>query len=229
MDNQERDPARYGEERRAFLARLEACLDRNEPQPALDMARERLRQSPGDSDARVGICRALIQMGRIDEAGRMLEEVEDSIAGLAQIYACFGDICIRKGMEDSAEEFYRRSMILNPGTHWARDILERLKGAGREGSVDAGAETKREGIEIPLDFRTSTLAELFIRQGHLKDAEDLLEKIVAAEPQNGKASMLLAEVRSRITAEAAEKRNAEVAAELSRWLDQLGRARGRVA
>ena len=225
MDNQELHPAEYEQERKAFLAQLEGCLDRNEPQAALDLARERLRLSPGDPDARVGICRALIRLGRIGEAGEVLEEVEEIIANLSQIYACMGDVCIKKGMEDSAEEFYRRSMILNPGTHWARDILEKLKGVEEPRGTDEGRKTE-EDAGIPADFRTATLAELFIRQGHLRPAEELLEKIIGQEPQNEKAAGLLQEVRSRMRAGASEERHAGIITELSRWLDNIGRVRG---
>jgi len=214
--------------RKAFLAGLEGCLERNEPEAALDLARERLKKIPGDPDARVGICRALIQLGRVGEAGVALEEVEKIIANLSHIYACIGDLCIKRGMEDSAEECYRRSMILDPGEHWARDILERLKGAVEPGGT--GAEEKSgEDAEIPPDFRTLTLAELFIRQGHLREAGELLDKIVGQEPQNEKASGLLQEVRGRMLAEAAEKRNAGIVSELSRWLDNIGRVRGHAA
>jgi tetratricopeptide (TPR) repeat protein len=228
MDNQEPSPAGYGEERKAFLAELEGCFDRNELEAALDLARGRLRKSPADPDARVGICRALLHLGRIDEAGEALDEVEEIIATLSQIYACIGDLCIKKGMEDSAEEFYRRSMILNPGAHWARDILERLKGIEEPGGTAAG-ERSGEDAGIPSDFRTPTLAELLIRQGHLQDAGELLEKIVGQEPQNEKASGLLQEVRGLMVAEAAEKRNAGIVSELSRWLDNIGRVRGHAA
>jgi tetratricopeptide (TPR) repeat protein len=232
MDNQELYPVGYEQERKAFLAQMEAYLDRNEPQAALDLARERLRRSPGDPDARIGICRAWLQQGRIDEAGEMLEEVEEIIANFSQIYACIGDLCIKKGMEDSAEELYRRSMILNPGVHWARDILERLKGVEEREGTDTEGETEGEtegDAGIPPDFQTVTLAELYIRQGHFRPAEELLERIVGQEPQNEKAAGLLREVRGRILGNASGERYAGVIAELSRWLDNISRVRGHAA
>lgn len=232
MDNQELYPAGYEQQKKAFLAQLESCLDRNEPQAALDLARERLKQSPGDPDALVGIGRAWIMEGRIDKAGEMLDEVEGIIANLSRIYSFMGDVCIKKGMENEAEEFYRRSIILNPVEHRARDIIRWLSGIQDSHGTDAETqpeEKSEKGSEIPHDFRTPTLAELFMRQGHLRQAEELLEKIVDQEPQNEKASRLLQEVRDRMRAQAAEQRNAALIAELSRWLDQMDRVRGHVA
>jgi tetratricopeptide (TPR) repeat protein len=233
MNNRELYPEGFEQERKAFLAQMEACIDRNEPQAVLDLARERLRRSPGDPDARIGICRAWLQQGKIGEAGEMIEEVEEIIANLSQIYACIGDVCVKKGMEDSAETFYRRSVILNPGVHWVRDTLERLKGVEEpheEEPHETDAEVKtEEDAGIPPDFQTATLAELYIRQGHLRPAEELLVKIVGQEPHNEKAAWLLQEVQDRILAEATQERYAGIVAELSRWLDHIDRARGHAA
>jgi tetratricopeptide (TPR) repeat protein len=228
MDNREFYPAGYEQERKVFLSQMEACFDRNEPRSALDMARARLRRIPGDLDARLGICRAWLQQERIDETRDMLQEMEEIIASLSRIYACMGDVYMKKGMEDSAETFYRKCMALNPGTTRVRDILERLKGIEEPRGTDAEGETV-EDAGIPPDFRTTTLAELYIRQGHLRPAEELLEKIVGQEPQNEKAAGLLQEVRGRILGSASEERYAGVIAELSRWLDNIGRVRGHAA
>jgi len=233
MDNRELYPEGFGQERKAFLAQMEDCLDRNEPQAALDLARERLKRSPGDPDARIGICRAWLKQGRIGKAGEMIEEVEEIIANFSQIYACIGDVCVKKGMEDSAEKFYRRSVILDPGVHWVRDTLERLKGIEETQEVEThetDAEVKtEEDAGIPPDFQTATLAELYIRQGHLRPAEELLVKIVGQEPHNEKAAGLLQEVHDRMLAEATQERHAGIVAELSRWLGHIDRARGHAA
>jgi tetratricopeptide (TPR) repeat protein len=238
MNNRELYPEGFEQERKAFLAQMEDFLDRNEPQAALNLARERLIRSPGDPDARIGICRAWLQQGKIGETGEMIAEVEEIIANLSQIYACMGDVFVKKGLEDSAEMFYQRSMILNPGVHWVRDTLERLKGIEEpheeepheEEPHGADAEVKtEEDAGIPPDFQTATLAELYIRQGHLRPAEELLVKIVGQEPHNEKAAGLLQEVHDRMLAEATKERHAGIVAELSRWLDHIDRARGHAA
>ena len=74
-----------------------------------------------------------------------------------------------------------------------------------------------------------TLAELYIRQGHLRPAEEVLEKIVGEDPQNEKAAALLQEVRERAPRRPAAKPDAGVIAELSHWLDNIDRLRGHAA
>ncbi|MCX5838914.1 MAG: tetratricopeptide repeat protein [Deltaproteobacteria bacterium] len=228
MDDRELYPAEYEQERKAFLSQVEAHLDRNELQAALNLAEARLKRTPGDLDARIVICRVWLQQGRIDEVREMLHEMEEIIANFSQIYACMGDIYMKKGMEDSAEPFYRKFMVLNPGASRIRDILEKLKGIEDLHGTHAERETEGDA-GIPSDFQTVTLAELYIRQGHLRSAEELLEKIVGQEPQNGKAAGLLQEVRGRILGKAPGERHAGVISELSRWLDNIGRVRGHAA
>ena len=83
---------------------------------------------PGDLDARSVICRVWVRQGRLDEAEEMLREMEDSLASLSRVYASLGDVCLKKGMEESAQTYYRKFMSLNPGAPLAVGIAERLKG-----------------------------------------------------------------------------------------------------
>jgi Tfp pilus assembly protein PilF len=87
-------------------------------------------------------------------------------------------------------------------------------------------ESADESPETPEDFHTVTLAELYLRQGHLRLAERVLEKILRQEPRNEKATELLREVRDRLQPEGSVQRQAAVKAELSRWLDNIARMRG---
>ena len=226
MDDQELYPK--GQERKLFLLQAETYLDQKDDETALSLAQARLKRTPGDLDARIVICRVWLQQGRIDEARDMLHEMDEIIASLSQIYVCMGDICMKKGMREAAEDYYGKFKVLNPGAPLARDMSERLKGIEELHETDEEGETE-ETAGIPSDFQTVTLAELYIRQGHLRPAEEVLEKIVGQEPQNGKAAALLTEVRDRILREASVQRYAGVIAELSRWLDNIGRVRGHAA
>lgn len=215
-------------ERKSFLAQVELYLERNELPALVDLAEARLKWTPGDLDARIAICRVWLLQGRMDEARDMLGEIEEILASLSQIYVCMGDIYLKKGMRDSAETFYRKFMFLNPEVPLSVDVTERLN--GNEELQAMGAEDGREGsAEIPSDFQTATLAELYIRQGLLRPAEELLEKILGQDPQNEKAAGLLEVVRERLLGGASAKSSSGVIAELSRWLDNVGRLRAHAA
>jgi tetratricopeptide (TPR) repeat protein len=228
MDDRELSSAEYEEERKSFLSQIEAYLDRNELQTVLTLAQARLKRIPGDLDARIGICRVWIQQGRIDESRAMIAEMEESLASFSRIYVCMGDICMKKGMKDSAEAFYRKFTALNPEATRVQDILETCNGIEEHQGTNTERETEGDAA-VPSDFQTVTLAELYIRQGHLRQAEKVLERIVGQEPQQEKAAELLREVRDRILGEASVQRNAGIVTELSRWLVNIDRLRGHAA
>ena len=94
--------------------------------------------------------------------------------------------------------------------------------------MDEEGETE-ESAAVPPDFQTVTLAELYIRQGHDRLAEELLEKIIGEDPRNEKAAALLTEVRERLTGAVPPPPDTGVVAELSHWLDNIGRLRGHAA
>jgi tetratricopeptide (TPR) repeat protein len=228
MDDQELYPKGHEQERKLFLLQAETYLDQKDDETALSLAQARLKRIPGDLDARIMICRVWLQQGRIDEARDMLNEMEEIIASLSRIYVCMGDICMKKGMREVAEDYYGKFKVLNPDAPPARDMSERLKGIEELHKMDEEGEPGGDA-EIPTDFQTVTLAELYIRQGHLRPAEEVLEKIIGQDPQNEKAAVLLQEVRERLLKGASAQQYAGVVAELSRWLDNIGRLRAHAA
>ena len=213
--------------RHSFLEEAETFLEKSDYQAALDLAGLRLEELPGDPDARIVICRVQVLQGRLDKAGEMLHETEDLLASLSQIYRSMGDIFLEKGMPESAQTYYRKFISLNPDTPAALEIAERLDGISepRERDDGAGAE-EGETIQVPEDFQTVTLAELYIRQGHLQMAKKVLEAILRKDPQQERAAERLREVREALGGENSAEKAAPVIAELSRWLDNIGRLRG---
>jgi tetratricopeptide (TPR) repeat protein len=211
------------EEREAFLAQTEAYLKGNDWPAVLDLAQGRLERLPGDLDARMAICRVRIQQGRMDEAREMLREMDETITSLSRIYACMGDACLKKGLMEETGRYYRRFLSLNPDVPLTGDVSEKLRSI-EEQRETAAAEGEEEA-QIPSAFQTATLAELYIRQGHLPMAAEVLEAILRKEPQQERAGGMLREVREMIRREASAQRVAPVIAELSRWLDNIARLR----
>jgi tetratricopeptide (TPR) repeat protein len=217
--------------RKSFLEEAETFLEKGDDRAALALAESRLERTPGDPDARIVICRVRIQQGRLDEAGEMLHEVEDLLASLSRVYMDMGDLFLKKEMPDAAKTYYRKFISLNPDTPEALEITERLKDISEPRETDDGAGTEEEEtVRVPEDFQTVTLAELYIRQGHLRMAKEVLEVILRKkDPQQERAAERLREVTERLSGEEAAAKAAPVVAELSRWLDNIGRLRNDAA
>jgi tetratricopeptide (TPR) repeat protein len=215
-------------ERKQFLTEMEEYLGRNELQTVLGLAQKRLKKRPGDLEARIVICRAWLLQGSLDEAREMLNETEQIIASLSHVYASIGEICLKRGMREAAEGYYEKFRALNPGSTLARGIPEGFDEGGEIRETDEEAEMEGAAA-VPPDFQTVTLAELYIRQGHFQAAEELLEKIIGEDPQNRRASTLLTEVRGQCGRTVSSPPDTGVIAELSHWLDNIGRLRGHAA
>src|SRR4030042_987861 len=164
-------------ERKSFLTQVELYLERNELPAVLDLAEERLKRIPGDLDARMAICRIWIERGRIDEARALLGEMEGILACLFRLYVRLGDGCLKKGMREEAERYYRKFIVLNPDAPPAGEILEKLKDIEEQRSA-AEIEEEEGTRTVPSAFQTVTLAELYVRQGHLPLAAEVLEAIL---------------------------------------------------
>ena len=214
MKEQKMDDS-HSRERKSFLAATDACFERGDDETALDLAQSRLEKIPGDILARIVICRAWMILGRIDEARRMLAEILDEVlSDLSRLYEVLGDLSGKKGREEEAGP----SFVVVEGLK--ADALEESPG-GEEPGTGGGAEGS---TEIAPDFETVTLAELYMRQGHYRMAEDLLVKIIAREPADERAAGLLRDVRARLAQEqtGAVKGKEDVVNELSKWLKNIG-------
>lgn len=213
--------------RQSFLSAADALLERGDEGAALALANERLAALPGDPDARMVACRVLIRQGRDDEAEEALTELEGLAASLGRLYREMGDRLFAQGRRDAAGICYRRLATLCPEAPAVREIADRIRdlppGEGRE---ESGAE---EAGGVPEDFQTVTLAELYIRQGHRDMAKEVLRTVLRKEPGQERALQLLREIGGDAGGDEMDEKVAPVIAELTRWLDNLGRLRGHAA
>ncbi len=214
-------------DRNAFLEAAEAFLDASDDDTALTVAESRLLRMPGDLDAHSVICRVRIRQGRLEEAEELLREMETPLASLARVYAALWDAYRARGMEEKEEAAYRKYKSLNPDVPPMPE-----NGEGPGGGAEPPGEREREAedaAEVPSDFQTVTLAELYVMQGHIRPAAEVLEAIIRKDPGHEKAARLLGEVREMILREESRQRYPGVIDELSRWLANIGRSRGHVA
>jgi tetratricopeptide (TPR) repeat protein len=210
---------------RSFLEEMEPYLAGNDAQRVLELAQVRLSKIPEDIGARVAICRALLMQGRDEEAWRMVAEIEGRLSGLVGLYASMGDLCSKKGLDTEAEVFYRKYAALHPEAPLDRNIHSDNP---KEPAALQEREECDEGEEesgISAEFETATLAELYMRQGHIEQAQEMLEKITARDPSNERARLLLERVRALPSARKEEQKNAVIVATLERWLGHVERLR----
>ena len=217
----------FEEDRTNFLGEAEILLRQNKLREAFNLARERLRSLPADADAHVVAGNALLGMGRVDEARDVLREVGEIISGLALVYERMGDIYRKKGFHQDAAVCYEKFISLHPSAEDARKVIEKMMLLEQEDQpVPEVGMIYDENIPDPELF-TVTLAELYIKQGHLQVAAEILKEIICREPQNIQAVAMLDSLKAALDqkSSASEKfvESNNLINALSSWLKNIDR------
>ena len=186
---------RFEENLNDFMRKAEEYLRLNDLNAALNLARERLQEYPADAAATGIYCEALIGLGRIEEMRVSLDELAETMNGLNLIYERVGDACREKGLHREAATCYEKFISLRPETEKAREVIEKMTLLEQENILSTEHEPADQGEDAEPEFFTVTMAQLYIDQGHLQDAEAVLEKIILREPQNIEAINLLDQIR----------------------------------
>jgi tetratricopeptide (TPR) repeat protein len=217
----------FDEDRADFIYEAEALLERNNLPAALNLARERLRSFPADADARIIACSALVGMGRLDDLREILREVEELISGLSLVYERAGDIYREKGFYHDAAVYYEKFISLHPDAEKAREVIGKMALLEQEDNPVAGTATVHNENIPEQELFTTTLAQLYIKQGHLQDAEIILEEIIKKDPQNTHALDMLDKLKvSLVLQSAADGKNLKsdhLIKTLSAWLQNIER------
>ena len=172
------------ENRIDFKSQVGNLLQQNLLPEALSLAREQHRINPLDIEAFVVIGKILIRMGEFDEARDMVKQLDQTISELSFVYARMADIFNEKGLKIDAAICYRKFINLNPISQQAAEIAEKLKIFEKQEAESSGTDDSDiENIPQP-EFITITLANLYIKQGHLQMAKDVLAAIIKREPGN---------------------------------------------
>jgi tetratricopeptide (TPR) repeat protein len=210
-----------------FLDQAEELLKNNHLPEALILAQEQRRCNPLDVEAHVIVGNILISMGELDQARDMLTEVEQIISGLSFVYARMADIYREKGLKSDAALYYRKFMGLNPISEQVAEVAKILSLLEQQEYDASGIdESGIENIPKPELF-TITLAELYIKQGHLQMAREVLGEIIKREPGNINAAAKLDSVNAAMsqvgTVSSEHDRSNNLVKTLSCWLENIDR------
>jgi len=221
-------------EREEFLSLARAYINQNLHKEALVLAESWLKNYPIDADAHIILCHALLKMGNIERVHEILDNLENMVLQLSRIYNRVGDLCLSGGLVQEAIKFYRKFISLNPGSPLAKDLSEKIDSliSGTSGTSGGSEDVIHSTIEnVPSDFYTTTLAELYITQGHADMAVDVLSCILKKDPQNVLVANRLKEVRTLLNCGIQEEQslsashNEGVIQELTRWLKNIDRVK----
>ncbi len=221
-------------EREEFLSIAEAYINKNLYEEASHIAESWLKRYPIDADANIIRCHALLRMGNLEKVGELLNDLEAKVLELSRIYHRVGDLCLDAGLTKEAMKFYRKFISLNPAVSSAKEVYKKVNALAAtmdDASAESDADAYNNADRVAPDFYTTTLAELYIRQGHLDMALDVLGEILKREPENRMAADRLNDVMAMKHDGIREKtsllmeQNEVVIRELTKWLENIYRSR----
>lgn len=203
-----------------FMAAARDCMSRGDWEETRDLARRHLSEHPGDKDAIYVLVRALIGLGDGEGAIEALRDLKLTDNEAGELYRDLGDLLYERRDWERACYYYEKFVRLLPAAHLA-EALKRL-------SADLSLSEEREPEvirEVPQDFQTMTLVDLYVKQGHLMEALEVLESMRMKDPTNEKIVDRIRGVQALMgeEAELGDKKK-KVLAELDRWLQNIYKA-----
>nr|MBN2277135.1 hypothetical protein [candidate division Zixibacteria bacterium] len=150
---------------------------------AVELCTSRLKEFPGVISGRIVLARALYHSGQYEAAEDQFYTILNYDPDHAMALKYLGDIKFMMGDESIAFNFYARVMVLEP---WPGVLSYPVKRESGEATRILILKKKEEKItergthlrELP--FRTETLADLLISQGHQRLAAQVLRELVEA-------------------------------------------------
>lgn len=217
----------FAENRNYFMRDANTLLQSNNLNEALNLAAKRLRNYPADADALGVYCEALVGTGRLKEMRELLHEVAQIISGLNLIHERAGDACKENGFHREAANCYEKFISLRPEAERARDIIGKMAFLEQEDSPSAKIDFTDNRNVSEQKIATVTMAQLYIEQGHLQDAETILEDIIKKDPYNTQALAMLDQLRGSWFSQSAgatpSLKNDNLIKTLSSWLKNIER------
>ncbi len=220
-------------ERGEFLSIAEAYIDKNLYKEAAHISELWLKRYPLDAEANIIRCHALLKMGDLEKVSELIDDLEVKVLELSRVYYRVGDLCMDAGLTKEAIKFYRKFIFLKPAAESAREVFKKINAltAYDDSSTERGRNGGSNTAHAIPDFCTTTLAELYIRQGHLDMAVSVLGEILKREPENKTVADRLNDVMEmqhdgmRKNTSLHMKQDETLIKELTRWLENIERLR----
>ena len=187
---------------------------------------DRLKVNPGDWNARLSLGRLYFEKGMLKEAQTELEKVANFISNNMIIYNILGEIHEKEGNREEAARFYRIFSAYDSKDSQINRISNSL---GKTFSKEI-----QEKSDDKIKISTSTIAEIYIKQGHLKRALEIYRDILAADPENTAIQNKIQDLIGRIKGSGSTEvdiplyssKTGKVITTLNRWLSNLDGLKG---
>jgi len=223
-----------------FVQEAESLRLQKKYDEAIQVCREGLKKTPEALSGRLILGRCYLESNRIPEARKELEKVAQIVEECLSVYKVLAQVYLEEKNVDKALEALRKTLLLPGAEEGAPKKVTPLEmGLLHRGShppfatppafqmepskavTPAPPEIKTAPEEDPsakAAIQTDTLAEIYVKQGHLDRALSVYQDILARDPQNAAALEKLESLKERIKKKEGEETRQKVQGRLEKWL-----------
>jgi tetratricopeptide (TPR) repeat protein len=170
------------------LLLVDTLKGEGKPQAVIQACKKALEIFPDDIRIRRLLAETYFEEGSLDLAELELENITKELNELSSIFKFQAELFRRENKIDGAMRSLQLYLAHNEGDQEAADLLAELS----------------QPEEEPSALPTSTLAELYYKQGELDEAIRVYEQVVASSPDDEKAKNRLDELSGEKEAQEGE-------------------------
>lgn len=199
---------------KASLLLIKMLKEEGETESVIKACLKALEFFPDDIEIRKLLTETYLEQGSVEPAELELEKLCNQINKLSSIFKVQAELYKKEGRIEEAINSLKLYLAHNSSDQDAADLLSELS-----------APAKEEPSVLP----TSTLAEIYYKQGELEEAIKIYEQVVKAFPDDEKYKTRLNELRDLKESEEQRKSAEEILKQkklkmitiLERWLDNI--------
>jgi len=230
---QEKAPAL---EAQVFIRLAEAYRLQGRYEEAIQTCQEGLEKMPDSLPGRMLLGRCFLEKSMIPQAKEELEKVVAEMEKCFSVYKWLSLVYLLEKNMDKALESLKKSLSLpSPEERPSKEIRTRegvaLDGEpiSRGGAPGVNLEETLQEIKksaesekpSPAAIRTDTLAEIYIKQGHLDRALSVYEEILTREPENAEVRGKYEGLKKRIEESRKASSQKKILSHLEQWLEAV--------
>jgi tetratricopeptide (TPR) repeat protein len=217
----------------AFIRVAEAYRLQGRYEEAIETCQKGLAKTPDSLPGRLLLGKCYLERSMIAEAREELEKVAAGIEECFSVYKLLSQVYLHEQNMDKALETLKKSLF-----------LPSLEGTSKKEAAPPEMSSFQQGMNLPLAtppvelqatlsetektpeveepvaaaIKTDTLAEIYIKQGHLDRALSVYQEIVAREPENTAIREKYEALKNRIEEEEKVASAKKALHHLEQWL-----------
>jgi len=205
----------------SFVERAEAHLREGRYQEAISICREGLRKTPEALRGRLIMGMCYLESGLPAEAKQELEKVAEGIEECLPVFKLLCQIYRQEKKVNSSPKEENPERGLTPLEMSVEEQKTQWKSISGEPGLQKGVFGQEEALRddsMPKVIPTDTLAEIYLKQGHLPKALAIYQEILTREPGNLEIQGKCERLKQRLISQQKAASSRKVIQKLERWL-----------